>query len=131
MRFNRRIVEIARELTTPVLLVDPATLRRAYAHLRATLPAADCYYAVKANPHPVVLSTFAALGADFEVSSILELEAVRALGVGAERIISSNPIKTIPFIQAAVAAGVDRCAADSRGELVKLAHHAPNARVDS
>ena len=129
MRLSRRIVAMSRALATPVLLLDRATLRRAYAAFRVALPGVGCYYAVKANPHPAVLSTFAALGAGFEVSSSVELRAVRALGVGPERIISSNPIKTIAFIQEAVAAGVDRFAVDSRAELIKLAHHAPGSRV--
>src|SRR5436305_15284296 len=60
MRFNRRIVEMSRSLETPVLLLDRASLRRAYARLRAALPAADSYFAVKGNPHPEVLRTLAA-----------------------------------------------------------------------
>src|SRR3954470_5493308 len=129
MRFTRRIVELSRTLETPVLLLDRASLRRAYAHFRAALPEADSYYAVKANPHPEVLRTLAAQGSGFEVSSLAELQAVRALGVPATRIMSSNPIKPVAFIQAAHAAGLDRFAVDSRAELVKLAHHAPGSRV--
>ncbi|HLH26340.1 MAG TPA: type III PLP-dependent enzyme [Chloroflexota bacterium] len=129
MRFSRRLVEMSRGLDTPVLLLDRATLRRAYGRLRAALPEADCYYAVKANPHPEVLRTLAALGSGFEVSSHVELRAVRDLGVPASRVMSSNPIKAVPFIQAAYAAGVDRFAVDSRAELIKLAHHAPGSRV--
>ena len=86
-------------------LLDRATLRRAYGRLRAALPQADCYYAVKANPHAEVLRTLAALGSGFEVSSQVELRAVLALGVPATRVMSSNPIKAVPFIQAAYAAG--------------------------
>ncbi|HZU04724.1 MAG TPA: type III PLP-dependent enzyme [Chloroflexota bacterium] len=129
MRFSRRIVELSRMLDTPVLLLDRASLRRAYARMRAALPEADCYYAVKANPHIEVLRTLAGLGAGFEVSSVAELRAVLELGVAPTRIISSNPVKTIPFIQAAYQAGIDRFAVDSRAELVKLAHHAPGSRV--
>jgi ornithine decarboxylase len=129
MRFSRRLVEMSRGLDTPVLLLDRATLRRAYGRLHAALPEADCYYAVKANPHPEVLRTLAALGSGFEVSSLVELRAVLALGVPATRIMSSNPIKGVPFIDAAYAAGLDRFAVDSRAELIKLAHHAPGSRV--
>src|SRR6185503_11672007 len=101
MRFSRRVVEMSRALETPALLLDRATVRRAYGRLRAALPQADCYYAVKANPHPEVLQTLAALGSGFEVSSLVELRAVLDLGVAPTRVISSNPIKTIAFIQAA------------------------------
>ena len=38
MRFSRRLVELSRGLDTPVLLLDRATLRRAYGRLRAALP---------------------------------------------------------------------------------------------
>lgn len=129
MRFSRRLVEMSRALETPALLLDRATVRRAYARLRAALPEATCYYAVKANPHPEVLRTLAALGSGFEVSSVAELRAVLALGVPGSRVISSNPVKAVPFIQAAYRAGIDRFAVDSRAELVKLAHHAPGSRV--
>ncbi len=129
MRFNRRIVELSRGVETPALLIDRGTLRRAYAGVRAALPQADCYYAVKANPHPEVLRTFAGLGVGFEVSSLVELRAVLALGAAAPRIVSSNPVKAVAFVQAAHQAGVDRFAIDSRAELVKLAHHAPGSRV--
>jgi ornithine decarboxylase len=129
MRFTRRIVDLSRTLETPVLLLDRASLRRAYARFRAALPEADSYYAVKANPHPEVLRTLAAQGSGFEVSSLTELQMVRELSVPATRILSSNPIKPVAFIQAAHAAGLDRFAVDSRAELVKLAHHAPGSRV--
>ena len=129
MRFSRRLVEMSRDLDTPVLLLDRATLRRTYSRLRAALPEADCYYAVKANPHVEVLQTLAAQGSGFEVSSLAELRAVRELGVPASRVMSSNPIKTVAFIQTAFREGVDRFAVDSRPELVKLAHHAPGSRV--
>lgn len=129
MRFSRRLVEMSRGLETPVLLLDRATLRRTYSRLRAALPQADCFYAVKANPHVEVLRTLAALGSGFEVSSLVELRAVLAQGVPGTRIVSSNPIKAVPFIQAAFAAGINRFAVDSRAELVKLAHHAPGSRV--
>src|SRR3954452_19021441 len=129
MRFTQRIVELCRPLDTPLLLLDRATLRRGYARLRAALPGADSFYAVKANPHPEVLNTLAALGSGFEVSSLVELRAVLDLGVAPSRVISTNPIKPIAFIQAAHAAGIDRFAVDSRAELIKLAHHAPGSRV--
>ena len=129
MRFSRRLVEMSRELDTPVLLLDRATLRRAYSRLRAVLPEADCFYAVKANPHVEVLQTLAAQGSGFEVSSLAELRAVRELGVPATRIMSSNPIKSVAFVQGAFKEGVDRFAVDSRPELIKLAHHAPGSRV--
>ena len=129
MEFTSALVAATAGEPTPLLLVDRALLRRAYHQLGASLPGAEVYYAVKANPHPAVLATFAALGSGFEISSTLELDAVLDLGVSGERIICSNPVKRPDFLQRAVAAGVDRFAFDSEQELDKLRRLAPGSRV--
>jgi ornithine decarboxylase len=84
---------------------------------------------VKANPHPAILRTLAELGSGFEVSSIAELRAAFGAGVTAERVISSNPVKTPAFIEEAYSLGIDRFAFDSHAELDKLARLAPGSRV--
>jgi ornithine decarboxylase len=116
-------------LETPALILSPATVQSAYARLLAAMPGVDCYYAVKANPHPLVLRALAEAGAGFEIASPAELRAVLELGTPAGRIISSNPMKTIPFIREAYAEGMERFAVDSRSELEKIAQHAPGSRV--
>lgn len=129
MRFTPALVRAAAGLPTPLLILDRSELRAAYRRTAESLPGVPVFYAVKANPHPDVLRTLAALGAGFEVSSVDELLAVRREGVGPERILSSNPVKTPAFIREAFAAGVDRFAFDSHAELDKLAALAPSSRV--
>jgi ornithine decarboxylase len=129
MDITRTLLEAAEGESTPLLVIDRELLRRAYAELAGSLPGAEIYYAVKANPHPVVLETFRDAGSGFEVSSRLELDAVLRLGVSAARVISSNPVKRPDFLRHAVEQGLDRFAFDSEMELEKLARWAPGSRV--
>ena len=129
MEFTPELVAAATGEPTPLLIVDRSLVRGAYQDLAASLPGAEVYYAVKANPHRGILSVLAAEGCGFEISSRPELEAVDALGVGPERIISSNPVKSPDFIRRAVALGVDRFAFDSELEIEKLCRWAPGSRV--
>ena len=129
MEFTPALIAAAAGEPTPLLILDRSLLRQSYRALAASLPGAEVYYAVKANPHPEVLSILAEQGSGFEVSSWPELERVLALGVPAARVISSNPVKRPDFVERAVALGVDRFAFDSEQELEKLARHAPGSRV--
>lgn len=129
MDFSPALVATAADEPTPLLVIDRVLLKQAYGEIVASLPGAEVFYAVKANPHPEVLATLAGLGCGFEVSSIPELEAVLAPGVPISRVISSNPIKRPDFIQRGHAAGLDRFAFDSETELEKLARWAPGCRV--
>ena len=129
MELTPALVAAAAGEPTPLLIIDRSQVQHAYRELAASLPGADVYYAVKANPHPGVLTALAELGCGFEVSSVPELEAVLAPGVSADRVISSNPVKRPDFIRRAAERGVDRFAFDSETELEKLARWAPGSRV--
>jgi ornithine decarboxylase len=54
---------------------------------------------------------------------------VLGLGVTADRLVSSNPVKTPEFLRLAHAVGLSRFAFDSPEELAKLALHAPASGV--
>jgi ornithine decarboxylase len=129
MEFTPALVAAAAGEPTPLLILDRALLRQSYHEIAESLPGAEVHYAVKANPHPEVIAVLAAEGCGFEISSLPELEAVLALDVRPERIVSSNPVKRPDFVEAAAAAGVQRFAFDSRLELEKLARWAPGSQV--
>ena len=129
MEFTTELVAAAAGEPTPLLILDRGLLIRAYRRLAASLPGAEVFYAVKANPHPEVLAILAAVGCGFEVSSAPELDQVRLLGVPMQRVISSNPVKRPDFVERAFGLGLDRFAFDSESELDKLARYAPGARV--
>ncbi len=119
----------ALRLPSPFLALDLDAVARAYASLRRALPGVGLHYAMKCNPEPALLTRLAALGARFEVASLAELRMLVALGVDAEGMLYSNPVKPASHVAGAFALGLDRFAADSRCELAKLAEHAPGARV--
>lgn len=129
MEFSPALIAASAGEPTPLLIIDRGLLRAAYRQLAASLPGAEVYYAVKANPHPEVLATLRDQGCGFEVSSRPELDAVIRLEVPPARIISSNPVKRPDFIRHAVELGADRFAFDSETELEKLARWAPASRV--
>ncbi len=116
-------------LATPCLVLDLDVVAGNYAALRAALPAAKIYYAVKANPAPEILRLLVEKGACFDAASLPEIEACLAVGARAEAISYGNTVKKPSAIAAAHAHGVPLFAFDSIEELEKIARHAPGAKV--
>ena len=114
---------------TPCLVLDVDRVAENYARLRAALPLARIYYAVKANPAAPVLERLTGLGSAFDAASWEEIEACLAAGARPEAISYGNTVKKASAIAAAHAAGVTMFAFDSEPELLKIAKHAPGARV--
>lgn len=114
---------------TPYLALHLGTAIDAYAQLRRVLPGTGIFYAQKCNPNPALLGALADQGSGFEIASRGELAVVQALGIAADRVLYSNPVKAPGDIAAAYTAGVDRFAIDSPQEVGKIAEHAPGSRV--
>jgi ornithine decarboxylase len=114
---------------TPCLVLDVDRVEENYRRLKAALPLARVYYAVKANPAAPILTRLTALGSAFDAASWEEVEACLAAGARPEAISFGNTVKKASAIAAAHAAGVTMFAFDSEAELLKLARHAPGARV--
>ncbi len=110
-------------------MLDLDIVAQNYAALRAALPAARIFYAVKANPAAPILQLLAGQGACFDAASLPEIEACLQAGAGAERISFGNTVKKPSAIAAAHAHGVPLFAFDSIEELEKIARHAPGAKV--
>jgi ornithine decarboxylase len=114
---------------TPCLVVDLDAVAENYRKLKAGVPEAAIYYAIKANPAPEILQRLAGLGSCFDTASVAEIDMVLGAGVGPERISYGNTIKKQTDIASAFARGVRLYAMDSEGELDKLAAAAPGAKV--
>jgi len=114
---------------TPCLVLDVDRVEESFRALRAALPLARIYYAVKANPAPQVLERLVALGSRFDAASAEEVEMCLAVGARPEAISYGNTIKKATAIARAHQAGVSLFAFDSIEELEKLARHAPGSRV--
>lgn len=114
---------------TPFLVVDLDVVEENYRKLRHALPAAEIYYAVKANPAMPILERLSLLDSRFDAASIYEIEECLAAGALAENISFGNTIKKIGDIQKAYEKGVRLFAFDSAEELEKLAEAAPGSSV--
>jgi len=114
---------------TPCLVVDLDAVAENYRKLRAAVPQAGIYYAMKANPAPEVLSLLARMDSSFDTASVNEIDMVLAAGVGPERISYGNTIKKQADIAAAFGRGVRLYAFDSEAELGKLSAAAPGSKV--
>ncbi|MBU6397197.1 MAG: type III PLP-dependent enzyme [Rhodospirillales bacterium] len=120
---------LASHPATPCLVLDLDQVAENFARLRAALPEAAIYYAVKANPAPQILRLLAQAGSCFDAASLPEIEACLAAGAKAEAISFGNTVKKPSAIAAAHAHGVPLYAFDSAEELEKIAAHAPGAKI--
>ncbi|MGK7864381.1 type III PLP-dependent enzyme [Falsiroseomonas sp. E2-1-a4] len=114
---------------TPCLVLDVDRVEQNYTRLKAALPLARVYYAVKANPAAPILDRLSALGSSFDAASWEEIQACLEAGARPADISFGNTVKKESAIKAAFAAGVTMFAFDSEPELKKLARSAPGARV--
>jgi ornithine decarboxylase len=116
-------------LPTPYLVMDLDIVQERYDALRAAVPEAGVFYAVKANPAPEVLRLLAAAGSCFDVASMGEIALCESLGIAPERLSFGNTIKKESAIAAAYAAGVRTFAVDAPEELDKLTLLAPRSTL--
>jgi len=96
---------------------------------RLLLPRVRPHYAVKCNPDPSVLRTFALMGIGFDCASKQEMSAVLGLGVAASRIVFAHTIKVASALKYAKLQGVRRMTFDSAMELHKIARLYPSAHL--
>ncbi|MBS9476004.1 diaminopimelate decarboxylase [Ancylobacter radicis] len=116
------LLDMAREVGTPVYVYSTATLERhhrvfteAFADTRTTL----CY-ALKANSNQAVIRTFAKLGAGADIVSGGELKRALAAGIAPHKIVFSGVGKTREEMAAALDAGIMCFNVESEPELLTL-----------
>ena len=100
---------IAREVGTPVYVYSAGTMVRQARVLKSALASLDdplVAYAVKANPNPAVLATFAAEGLGADVVSGGEYRRARDAGIAADKIVFSGVGKTASEMALALDGGL-------------------------
>jgi ornithine decarboxylase len=110
-----------------LLILDLESVRRQIRRFKECLPNVRLHYAMKANPHPMVLQCVAQEDGAFDIASAGELRSLRALGVDGTRMIFSNPIKSPSAILEAWAGGVRWFVVDSAEEMTKCHALVPQA----
>lgn len=115
---------------SPVKVICLEKVKDLYRSIESAFHYATIYAGVKANDNIEVLKTLNALGSNFEVASVAELELlVKECGVDARRILFSNTSKLPSHIASAHKQGVDRFVSDSRDDLDEIAVNAPGSKV--
>ena len=117
------------ELEPPYLLIDKAKVKQKVRSIGRNIRNSKVFYAVKANPDIEILRLIDSLGLGFEIASEGELNILASLGVGRERIITSNPVKSFRFLRMAADYGLSYFAFDSKDEVLKLRDYVPNCNV--
>ncbi len=109
---------------TPALFIDRSRIRQNYHDLKKALPPFRIAYAIKSNSHPEIIEILKKEGSHFETASIAEIEKLLALGIKAEEIVLSNPVKAPNAIRRALEHGVTIQSFDSVEELEKFLPYA-------
>jgi ornithine decarboxylase len=116
-----RLATLAERHGTPLLVLQPHLVARRYRELAARLSGFRLHYAVKACPHPIVLSTIAICGGGFDVATSAEIALLQQLSVPMDRCIHTNPIKKPADIDVAYAAGIRTFVVENPCEAQKFA----------
>src|SRR4030042_6568763 len=117
------------KIETPFLLIDSDKVREKTSIIGRYIKNSKVFYAVKANPDGDILNFLNDVKMGFEISSEGELEILSSLGIEPERIISSNPIKSLKFLKMAAMYGIKYFAFDSAEEVDKLSRFVPHCNV--
>ena len=111
------------------MIIRKSQLLKQCRRFRRALPHVVPFYAVKANPHPLIIKTFIQQGCGFDVASAAEMHLVLGLGVRPEKVIFANTIKSAEDIIAARRSSVRMMTYDNEPELYKISEHYPGAHV--
>ncbi|MFL5305177.1 MAG: type III PLP-dependent enzyme [Polyangia bacterium] len=116
-----RISSLISHHGSPLLVIDCDVVRRQYRQLAGALPGVKLHYAMKALPHPAVLSTLLNEGSSFAASSSTEIRTLLSLGVAPQRLLYNHPIKRPDEVREAIELGCEALVVDNAAEIEKLA----------
>ncbi len=120
---------LARKYPTPLAVISTDQIEKNYHFLRDNMPRVRVFYAMKANPSPIILNKMFQLGASFDVASDGEIRTLQEMGVNGDSMIYANPIKTIQGLKAAAEAKINKFTFDNEKEIYKMAEYVPGAKV--
>ncbi len=127
MRIETALIDT--KIATPCLVLDRKQIKKNYKNFCHKMDDIDIFYAVKANPHPDVLSLLVAEGACFDCASFHEITLVLEAGGNPSNICFGSTLKKATDIADAFRVGVRHFTFDAKEELQKIADHAPGSSV--
>lgn len=119
----------AHSFERPTLVMSLENLEKNYSAFKEGMPSCHVHYAVKANPHPDILSKLHSLGCKFDAASAGEIDMCLSTGANPADISFGNTIKRPQDIQYAYSKGITLFAVDSVEEVEKVAANAPGSKV--
>ncbi|WP_196603143.1 type III PLP-dependent enzyme [Pectinatus frisingensis] len=126
---KKQALVLANKYPTPFAVISTEQVEKNYRFLKDNMPRVRVFYAMKANPSPIIINKMTQLGASFDVASDGEIQTLTAMGITGENMIYANPIKTTSGLKAAAAAGVNKFTFDTKEEIYKMAAYVPRAKV--
>ncbi len=114
---------------TPFMLVDTEKIQKNIRLLKSLLPEVDIFYAIKSNSDTKILEITHDLISGYDIASLGEMNILKNMGVGPDKMRFSNPVKIPKHIKQAYEYGVRDFAFDSLDEVKKLAKYAPGANA--
>ena len=114
-------------MKTPYFTVSPQKIVENYKMLSEALPVERVYYATKPNSEQITLRTLTEAGGAFEINSVSEMKTLLEMGVSAEDIICSLPIKTVVELSNMYSLGCRYFVYDDISEYKKLLTYSPDA----
>ncbi|NHJ21595.1 MAG: type III PLP-dependent enzyme [Candidatus Lokiarchaeota archaeon] len=132
-----KILDIASENGTPLIIIDHNQIKKNFEIFRKNLPRVKPYYAIKANPEPEIVKTLYKMGAGFDIASWEEFEIVYNAIEGMEnekdrfmndKTIYANPVKRIDSLKKLADYSL-RMTFDNYIEIEKIAQYCRNSRL--
>ena len=114
---------------TPALIIDSEKVKEKFSLIGQNIKGSYVFYAVKANPDMEILKFLNQLDKGFEIASEGELKILSKIGIQPNRIISSNPVKSLKFLEMAHEYGINNFSFDSIDEVEKIGKFVPKANV--
>lgn len=117
------------KIQTPFLLIDTEKIKEKISLIGKNIRNSKMFYALKANPDVAIADLVNKQNVGFEIGSEGELKILSSLDIKPARIISSNPVKSIKFLEMAADYGVNYFSFDSTDEVEKIAKYALGSNV--
>jgi len=128
LKFENLYDRIRRNYDKPTLFVDLSIVEDRCNEFKKYLPNVRPLYALKANPHPVIVKKIKDMNVGFEVASVSEVSLLEENLVDLSSVFFSNPVKSFQAIDIAYKKGVKYFAFDSIEELIKLNNVSKNIK---
>ncbi|KAJ8019411.1 Ornithine decarboxylase [Holothuria leucospilota] len=93
------------------------------------LPRVHPFYAIKANPDPVLLHLMKEMNFGFDCASMYEIKTIIDMGVHPSKVVYANTRKQSSHAKYASSVGVDLTTFDDEDELQKIETIAPNMKL--